>query len=93
MGVLKQLKLQMWDFPGGLVVENPPSNAGDAGLISSQGTRIPRAMGQLSPCATTTEPMLSRAHAPQLERSRCAVRKDQRRSCVLQRRPDAAKNK
>ena len=43
MGVLKQLKLQMWDFPGGLVVENPPSNAGDAGLIPSRGTKIPLA--------------------------------------------------
>ena len=43
------------DFPGGPVVKNPPSNAGDVGLIPGQGTKIPHAMGQLSPHATTTE--------------------------------------
>ena len=30
---------------------NPPSGAGDAGLISGQGTKIPHAMGLLIPCA------------------------------------------
>ena len=43
------------DFPGGPVVKNPPSNAGDAGSIPGRGTKIPRATGQLSPSATTTE--------------------------------------
>ena len=42
---------QFRDFPGGLVVKNPPSNAGDAGLIPGWGTKIPHAAGQLSPCA------------------------------------------
>ena len=71
------------DFPGGPVVKNPPSNAGDAGLIPGRGTKIPHAAGQLSPRATTTElvrlnerarvlqttdPMHSGAHVPQLER-------------------------
>ena len=28
-----------YDFPGGPEVKNPPCNAGDAGLISGQGTR------------------------------------------------------
>ena len=50
------------DFPGGPVVNNLPYNAGDAGSIPSQGTKIPHAMGQLSPCTTTTE-----LTAPQLE--------------------------
>ena len=62
------------DFPGGPVVKNPPSNAGDVGLIPGWGTKIPHAMGQLSPHATTTEPtslksphaVNFRAHAPQL---------------------------
>ena len=36
------------DFPGGPVVKNPPSNAGDTGSISGQGTKIPHAVGQLS---------------------------------------------
>ena len=34
------------DFPGGPVVKNPPSNAGDTGLIPGQGTKIPHAKGQ-----------------------------------------------
>ena len=44
-------------FPGGPVVKNLPSNAGDMGSIPGQGTKIPHAAGQLSPCATTTEPV------------------------------------
>ena len=37
-----------WDFPGGPVVKNLPSNAGDVGLIPGQGTEIPH-VGQISP--------------------------------------------
>ena len=44
------------DFPGGQVVKNPPSNAGDIGSIPGWGTKIPHATGQLSPHTTTTEP-------------------------------------
>ena len=33
------------DFPGGPVVKNLPYNAGDAGLIPGQGTKIPHAVG------------------------------------------------
>ena len=47
----------LWDFPGGPVVKNPPSNAGDTGSIPDQGTKIPHAVGQLSPGATTAEPV------------------------------------
>ena len=43
------------DFPGGPVVRNSPSNAGDVGSILGQGTKIPHAVGQLTPYATTTE--------------------------------------
>ena len=43
------------DFPGGPVVKIPPCNAGDLGSIPGQGTKIPQAVGQLSPWATTTE--------------------------------------
>ena len=48
---------KFWDFPGGPVVKNPPSNAGDAGSIPGQGPKIPHAAGQLSPHTTTTELM------------------------------------
>ena len=46
----------MSDFPGGPVVKNPPSNAGDTGSIPGQGTKIPHVMEQLSPSTATTEP-------------------------------------
>ena len=65
------------DFPSGPVVKNPPSNAGDAGLIPGRETKIPHAVGQLSPRATTTEPVRSGGCAPQVERSPCtATKKD-----------------
>ena len=64
-----------WDFPGGPVVKNRSCKAGDAGLISRPGTKIPHAMGQLSPHAATTEPTRSGAHASQLERSLCTATK------------------
>ena len=32
------------DFPGGPVIKNPSSNAGDAGLIPGQVTKIPHAV-------------------------------------------------
>ena len=38
------------DIPGGPVVENLTSNAEEAGSIPDQGTKIPHAVGQLSPC-------------------------------------------
>ena len=61
------------------MVKNPPFNAGDGGSIPDQGTMIPRAAGQLSPCATSTEagglpplkPARSRAHA--LQREACTL--------------------
>ena len=62
-------KLKTGDFPGGPVVKNPPSNAGDAHSIPGRGTKIPHAAGQLSPRVTTTEPTCPGSRAPQLERS------------------------
>ena len=37
------------DFPGGPVVKNLPTNAGDAGSIPGQRIKIPHATRQLSP--------------------------------------------
>ena len=54
-GTIEPSKENIWDFPGGPVVKNPPSNSGDAGPVPGQGTKIPHAVGQLSPCTTTTE--------------------------------------
>ena len=47
-------------FLGGPVAKNPPSNAGDTGSISGQGTKIPHATGQPSVCTTPTEPLCSK---------------------------------
>ena len=44
-------KMDYRDFPGGPVVKNPPSKAGDTGSIPGQGTKIPHAAEQLSPRA------------------------------------------
>ena len=43
------------DFPRGPVVKNPPCNAGDAGSIPGQGTKIPHAIELLSLHTTTRE--------------------------------------
>ena len=49
------------------MVKNLFSNGGDAGLILGQGTEIPSAAEQRSPCAKFLEPVGSGAHMPQLE--------------------------
>ena len=45
------------DCPGGPVVGSLAANAGDMGSIPCPGTKIPHAVGKLSPCATTNEPV------------------------------------
>ena len=45
-------KTLLEDFPGGLMVKNLPSNAGDVGSIPGQGTKIPHDTKQLSLCTT-----------------------------------------
>ena len=56
------------DFPGGPLVKNLPSNAGDADSIPVRGTRIPqlspRTTGQLGLCTTVL--LGNWARAPQL---------------------------
>ena len=60
-------------FPGGPVVKNLPSNAGDEGSILGRGTKIPHAAGQPGSSTSTTEPVHSGAYRPQSERSLCTV--------------------
>ena len=59
------------NFPGGSVVKNPPTSAGDKGLIPDLGRSHMR--WSISPGTTTAEPVLSslgaattEAHAPYL---------------------------
>ena len=88
---------QRWDVPGGPVVKNPFCHAGDAGSIPGRGTKIPRAAGQLSPQAATTEPTCHNYRAHVLWSLRATTREEpacrNERSRVTQLRPDAAKNK
>ena len=44
-----------WDFPGGPVIKNLPSNTGNMGLIPGGETKIPNAIEQLRPRPATTE--------------------------------------
>ena len=67
-GRLKCKKNSRGDLPDVPVAENLPSNAGDVDSIPAWGTKIPRDSGRLSLCSATTEPMHSRAWAPQLEK-------------------------
>ena len=49
-------KLKTGDFPGSPVVKSFPANAGNTDSIPGSGrSHMPQ---QLSPCATTTEPVL-----------------------------------
>ena len=42
-GKRQKLKTQVWDFPGGAVVKNPPANAGDTGSSPGLGrSHVPR---------------------------------------------------
>ena len=50
-------KISVEGFPGGAVVKSLPANAGDHGF-EPWSRKIPHAAGQLSPCATATEPAL-----------------------------------
>ena len=50
-----RMNIRLRDFPGGPVVKNPPSDAGDGGSIPDGRTKVPHAVGQLSPHATARE--------------------------------------
>ena len=47
------------DFPGGPVVNNPPSNTGNSGLISSQETKIPTYCGAAKPVSCNQRKLVS----------------------------------
>ena len=82
------------NFPGGPVVKNPPTNAEDMGSVPGL-ERSHIATEQLSPCTTTTEARLPRAHALQQEKppqwKACATQLESS-LCLkqLQRSPQAA---
>ena len=80
------------DFPGGPVVENPPANAGDTGLILHLG-RSHKPWGN-SPCAATTEPMCLEPVLCNEKPPRCKAQPLQlEKAHEQQRRPSAAKYK
>ena len=50
---ISKLKFALGEFPGSPAVKTLPSKAGHFSLVPGQGTRIPHATGQLSPCPVT----------------------------------------
>ena len=47
--------IRLMAFPGGPVIENPPYNAGNRGLIPGRRTEVPPTAGQLKQQVTTRE--------------------------------------
>ena len=62
----RKLKLSktLRDFPGGPVVKNPPSDAGDEVRSLDRGTKIPHAAEQLSPRASRRKPACRKLQNP-----------------------------
>ena len=73
----------MREFPAGPVIKNPPSSAGDMGLIAGQRTKTAHSVGQRSPGTATGEATAQRGKVHVL----------QRRASALQQRPSPAKTK
>ena len=78
--------MPLWDLPGGPVVENPPANAEDMGLISGQG-RGHKPRGNSARLPQLLSPS-SRAQALKQEKPRQVEK-----AHVHQPRPSAARNK
>ena len=74
------------DFPGGLVVKDPPCHAEDVASIPGQGTKIPQAAEQLILLTATTEPIYSRIRMLQGK-----ILHDTAEIHLLQTEPEAAK--
>ena len=55
------------------MVRNLPSNAGILGLIPGQGTGIPHAAGQLTPCTATTEPLHHKKDSTQPKKKKSQI--------------------
>ena len=72
-------KKRLWDFLGGPLAKNPPSNARDTGSIPGPRTEIPHAMRQLSPHTATMSPKKKK-------------RRDQYKLNISHRKSDVAKS-
>ena len=66
------------DFPGGSVVKNLPSNAGDVAMIPGPETKIPHAAGQLSLCAL--DPTLYNKEPRCYEKTLCSQKRKNTKS-------------
>ena len=62
------VKRMFEDLPGGPMVKNLPSNAGDLSWILGQGTKMPHAKGQINPHTTTREAFRLQQRAHMLQR-------------------------
>ena len=81
-----------WDFPGGPVVKNPPSNAGNARSIPGWGTKIPHAAGQLSPSVSTREAACLELQGPRALEPKHRNQREKTRTPQLERSPCTTTN-
>ena len=72
----------MRDFPGGPIIQNPPSNAGNVGSIPCQETKMPHAKGQLSP----RTPQLGSSRAITKTPHRQKIKKNKKKNCFLKKK-------
>ena len=73
---------QMRDFPGGPIIQNPPSNAGNVGSIPCQETKMPHAEGQLNP----RTPQLGSSRAITKTPHRQKIKKNKKKNCFLKKK-------
>ena len=73
---------QMRDFPGGPMIQNPPSNAGNVGSIPCQETKMPHAEGQLNP----RTPQLGSSRAITKTPHRQKIKKNKKKNCFLKKK-------
>ena len=56
------------------MVKNQPCKAGNEGLIPGQGTKIPYALGQLSPCSTTRDLVNHKVKSHMMQQRLCLLK-------------------
>ena len=62
---LNEAHINLWGFPGGTVVKNPPANAGDVGLIPELGRSLEKEMANHSSILAWRIPWTEEPGGPQ----------------------------
>ena len=62
---LNEAHINLWGFPGGTVVKNPPANAGDVGLTPGLGRSLEKEMAHHSSILAWRIPWTEEPGGPQ----------------------------